>query len=353
MSISNMLKNFLPLDLMFRIKYRNQYNSPRTLKQGNKKRIYFVDAPDYANIGDQAIAFAIRRFAMRFFPDYEFVEILQRDLASYLEWLKNNIRDQDVIFLTGGGNMGNYYRIYEATRRIVVSSFKKNRVVIFPQSIMYTNDIWGRLSKTKSQKIYNSNPNLLVLARERYSYLEMKKIYRNVMLCPDIVLSLLGSLSFESVKREECIGLCLRDDIEQKLSLKDHSMIKSICKESSSRLKQITTISDQTEITAANREIIVVNKIKEIASCNVLVTDRLHAMIFAAISSTPCVIFQNNNAKIKGTFSWLKSIKQMQLIEHTDELKNALVQVSSAQSDFSEVFDYSAITNIIKRSIHG
>lgn len=348
-----MLKNFLPLNLMFRIKYMKQYISPKTLKHSNKKRIYFLDAPDYGNIGDQAIAWAIRKFAMKYFSDYEFVEILQRDVASYLNWLKKNISKNDIIFLTGGGNMGNYYRIYEATRRIVISTFKNNRVVVFPQSIMYSEDFWGRISMAKARKVYNGNPNLLVLAREESSYSKMKNLYNSVMLCPDIVLYTIGMPAFESVKHGEYVGVCLRNDIEQKLSIRDHANIKNICKQFASQQKIITTASDHADITEVNRERIVVNKIKEIAGCKVLVTDRLHAMIFAMLTSTPCVIFQNNNDKIRGTFSWLKRAEQMQLIENVDELDTALVKVNTAQSTISEVFDYTVIANAIRGSLNG
>ena len=50
-----------------------------------------------------------------------------------------------------------------------------------------------------------------------------------------------------------------------------------------------------------------------------MITDRLHGMIFAAITGTPCVVLQNNNHKIKATYeSWLRPLKHIRLQENFD-----------------------------------
>lgn len=353
MLVSNLLKNFLPMELMFKIKYRHLYSHPKELKKANNKRIYYLDAPDYSNLGDQAIAYAIKKFSEKYFPEYEFIEILQKDVASYIKWLKLNMNNEDIIFLTGGGNMGNYYRIYEATRRIVIKNFHNNRIVVFPQSLMYSENIWGHFSINKSQRIYNSNDNLIVLAREEDSYFKMINLYKNVFLCPDIVLSLVGRVKIQSNERNDHIGLCLRNDIEQKLTIKDHSFIMKICEQYTSEVKEITTISDIEEITESNRAKIINSKISEIASCKVLITDRLHALIFSAVSYTPCIVFQNNNSKIKGTLSWLQRFQHIQLVEQPEELEQILPKVVSAPCISTDVFDFSSIANIIRGSLNG
>lgn len=350
---NNKLKNFIPLELMFKIKYLNQLCRPKDLKDTSKKKIYYLDAPDYSNIGDQAIAYSIRIFAADHFPEYEFIEILQRDVASYLKWLKKHIKKDDMIFLTGGGNMGNYYRIYEATRRIIISSFPNNKIVIFPQSLMYSEDIWGNLSKKKSQRVYNSHSNLIIFAREKDSYEKMKRLYKNVLLCPDIVLSTSGKMPIEFREKEDCIGLCLRNDIEQKLTERDHCIISTISSQNASKVVEISTISDIKEITESNREQIVIGKISEISKCKVLITDRLHAMIFATISHTPCVVFQNSNSKINGTLSWLKKLQHIQMIEQSEDLNKALTKVMSIPCISTDLFDFAIVAKKIRGSLNG
>jgi pyruvyl transferase EpsI len=51
----------------------------------------------------------------------------------------------------------------------------------------------------------------------------------------------------------------------------------------------------------------------------VVVTDRLHGMIFAAITGTPCVVLQNSNHKIESTHqTWLSSLSHIMLQEGYD-----------------------------------
>ena len=62
----------------------------------------------------------------------------------------------------------------------------------------------------------------------------------------------------------------------------------------------------------------------------VVVTDRLHCMIFCAITKTPCVVFDNSNNKTSGVFSsWLKdygyirmcgSFDTEKMLKNVDEL---------------------------------
>ena len=48
----------------------------------------------------------------------------------------------------------------------------------------------------------------------------------------------------------------------------------------------------------------------------VVVTDRLHGMIFCAITKTPCVAIDNSNHKISGVYdAWLKDIGYIKMIK--------------------------------------
>lgn len=351
MNIAHVLKSLIPMELLMKIKYHKEFSNPKELSVSKNKRIYFLDAPDYGNIGDQAIAYALTKFAEKYFPEYEFIEILQKDVASYIEWLKKNIQIWDLIFLTGGGNMGNVYRIYEATRRIIINSFPNNVIVIFPQSIMYTKDVFGRLSKKYSGKVYNRNKNVVVSAREMFSYSEMQEIMDNVVMCPDIVLSL--SLDDSLINQNKSgIGICLRNDAEQLLSRDDNKTILKICRQYTDEIKEISTVGDYETITSANREKVVLETIKKFASCKIIVTDRLHAMIFSVITNTPCIVFQNSNKKVLGTVKWLENRKNLLLLNNAIEVDEALSKLNVAYSE-ELVLDYSSLIEKIRIEING
>lgn len=334
------------MSAMFRLKYRSQFSHQLTLPSGSGgRKIYFLDAPSYGNVGDQAIAYAIRMFSVKYFPDYEFVEILQDDLPQYTEFLKKSINAEDMIFLTGGGNMGNVYRIYEATRRFVIKNFPNNKIIVFPQTIAYTENIFGKISLATSQRIYGAHKQLTLMARERFSYEKMQNLYpkNRVILCPDIVLSLQRS---EDISARKSIGICLRNDIESALIAQDREYIAASLQQLSIPIETITTITDATHITKENRERIVLDKLDEIAKCRLFVTDRLHGMIFAVLTHTPCIVFENSNGKVRGVYAWVKDSSRVKLIGNIKDLDNAVAEFMhmehcAAEKDisFSNVVD--------------
>jgi pyruvyl transferase EpsI len=57
--------------------------------------------------------------------------------------------------------------------------------------------------------------------------------------------------------------------------------------------------------------------LNRIGSSELIVTDRLHAMIFSIITKTPCVVFGNSYGKAKHSYrDWLEALN---FIEYTDQ----------------------------------
>ena len=48
------------------------------------------------------------------------------------------------------------------------------------------------------------------------------------------------------------------------------------------------------------------NKLEQFKKAKLIITDRLHGMIFATITATPCIAFGNSNGKVKNVYGWLK-----------------------------------------------
>ena len=188
----------------------NQYGKLRFAKEfifqknadinvSNENRIWFLDAPAYGNLGDQAIAYAIREFCRKVLPDMEIVEFQEDKVIQYLSWLKGTIKAEDIIVLQGGGNLGNLYPRYEFVRRTVIKSFPHNRVIVFPQSVYFSNDRTGKQEAAAARESYAANKNLVIFARDSCSFREMEKEFpeTHIELCPDIVFSLNGIVSVE------------------------------------------------------------------------------------------------------------------------------------------------------------
>ena len=267
------------------------------------KRIFLLDAPSYSNLGDQAISLAMNKFLKDNYSEYSIFELQEDVFPEYLHWLKKNIKKDDVICLNGGGNMGVLYQKYEAIRRIIIKNFLDNRIIIFPQTYDFGKSKYGLKEKEKGKKIYNQAKRLTILTREEKSYNEMKKDFYNcnVILCPDIVLYL-NYLNLGKHTKE--MGLCLRKD-------KEKSTDKNFEDELKNRYPNAINISTKINIDERidnnNREIYVENMLKKFADCKYVITDRLHGMIFAYITNTPCVALPNSNGKVENVYKWIEN----------------------------------------------
>ena len=76
----------------------------------------------------------------------------------------------------------------------------------------------------------------------------------------------------------------------------------------------------------------------ELRSKKVVVTDRLHCMIFCAITGTPCIVFDNSNNKISGVYDeWLSGcdfIKMCKKIDVESLLNDVDEMMKLHSSDF-------------------
>ena len=299
------LKKIFPIEINYKLKNILRPTEKTKINiELSEKNVFFLDAPGYGNIGDQAIAYAMEKYMSDKFPEYNQIEILENNIHNYINELKEQIKNDDIICLTGGGNMGTMYQRYEAIRRMIIKKFPNNKIIIFPQTIDYEDTKYGVLEQKRASKIYNNHKNLFIMAREKRSYEKMKTIFDKckVVLCPDIVLYL-NYFDINS-DRKHSVGICMRNDKEKMNDIFDINKVKKI----SCEIKYITTTSNFKEnITKENRQKVVEDKLSEIAQNDYFITDRLHGMIFAYITNTNCIALPNSNGKVEGVFSWIKS----------------------------------------------
>ena len=329
------IKKIFPLEVNYNIKHFKEKIFQREpdfeLNNNDKKRVFFLDAPEYGNLGDQAIAFSLQKFMKDQFPEYSQYEIQEDKYLSNVLWLKKNISKNDIICLMGGGNMGDLYQRYEAIRRNIIKNFKNNKIIIFPQTIDYGTDKYGEKEKKNSEKIYNKNKNLMLMAREEKTFDIMKTLYSDctVVLTPDIVLY----LNYKNLtERKNSVGLCLRNDKEKVLKESDKEEILNKYKE---HIDISTHIGDDVRIDCNNRKEFVENKLKQFAQNKLVVTDRLHGMIFAYITDTPCIAFNNSNGKIKGVYKWIGGKGKTAFLNKFEEVK--FDDITNKNIDFNEV----------------
>jgi Exopolysaccharide biosynthesis protein len=281
-------------------------------------------AADYNNLGDIAITYAQKRFLKNVYKNKDIIEIPVNDTVKVYLDMKKKITPNTVITIIGGGNTGDKYELIERYRRFIIRHFKTNKIIIFPQTIDFSKTKYGKHSLSKSMRDYSKNSKLLICARESKSESIYKKLFKNkITLIPDIVFS----LSFNHSKKRSGVLFLMRDDGEK--SIKDSDEQELI--EAVSRKYNNTSISDTCvkNFDYKNRYKLLFKKIHEISSKKVVITDRLHGMIFSYITNTPCIVLQNNNHKILMTYNdWLSKCNFIKLIQNYN-LENILKTLDS------------------------
>ena len=142
----------------------------------------------------------------------------------------------------------------------------------------------------------------------------MKEMFPSSKLIPDIVMTLDKRNPFTERKG---VTLCLRNDAESDLSQEFKMNLKKIVSESYDVIDYDTHIR-RGGLSLDDRES-ELNKIwAQFRSSEWVITDRLHGMIFAYITSTPCIVLPNNNYKIEGCYSWIKNCGYIFFLDETN-----------------------------------
>lgn len=317
-----------------RIELERRKRQKDLLRTAGANTVFLVGTPIHPNIGDSAIVLAEIGFLRKILPkEIRLVEVTDDSLRrnrklAYRSFLKTGALP---ILWHGGGNMGDVWIEQELMRRETFSALKQKRIICFPQTLFYSDTESGKRLEQDSVPYYNGKAALTLTAREPRSYEIMRSLYpdTDIRLIPDIVLS----ANAEDFGVQPCsrkgILLCLRSDIEKSISseIRD-GLIALLAKQGES--VHITDMGASSYIiTAENRAGIIQRKMQSFRGVKLAVTDRLHGMVFAALTGTPCVVFSNNNHKVKSTYTWLSHLPYIRFVETIEEAERCIPELLS------------------------
>ncbi len=314
------IKKSIPVRLKQTILYYTSKSDMSLKKYKNlkdDKKIFVFLAADYGNIGDMAITYAQKQFLKDTYPEYKVIELTVSETYKELRMLKKLINSDDIITLIGGGNLGDAYKEIENQRRFIIKQFRKNKIISFPQTIDFSNTKEGIKSLSEAKKIYSNHPNLTIIAREKISFEMMKEVFNknNILLTPDIVMSLDKR---ESTCDRDGIVLCLRNDKERKIDYNIREQLLDNIYSKYNNVREYDTWIGEGIFSPKQRNKELNDILKAFRECKVVVTDRLHGMIFCYITGTPCVVLPNSNHKVKGCYEWIKDCGYITLYEKSD-----------------------------------
>lgn len=288
-----------------------------------KTKILIIGVADYDNLGDHAIGYAQRLFLNSISIDTQKYEIIEVPLNTPVYHISQIINPNDIILITGGGNLGTKYEFLNDLYLPIIKQFPKNKKLFFPQSYTFDPKYDTPKSIEKIKNIFSKSANnLTITARESKSYKLFKDTFpdNNVILTPDIVLSLDQNKNKDKTNKSDIIML-MRSDSEKTL---DENIEKQIINKLSSKYK--IAIDDTVVPDRISHEDRLHNLNKtwtKIKENKLVITDRLHGMIFAQITGTPCIVFDNYNNKIKMTCEdWLNDMDHIRFI-NPNEIKDS------------------------------
>lgn len=320
---------------------KKQWNKIRKEK---KKYWILAGTPLHGNLGDQAIALAEIQLLKGIDDEKEILEIPLLSLLYHYRLFKKIVGKEKII-IHGGGFMGSLWMKEEIMLRNVIEAYKDNVIIILPQTVFFEEDKMEEYNKSK--QIYSSHKNLHICTREKKSYdLACSMINKeHVHLVPDMVPYLKYDVKHISKKKE--VLLCLRSDKEKVLSDTEKTRIYTILQKNFNRMVKETDTVMEYGITSDKREQEVKQKIEEFASVELVITDRLHGMVFAAIAGTPCIALTNCNYKIEGVYEWIKNNEYVRYIEDVSQIDNVIEELlkkkdaiydnSSLQSEYEKL----------------
>lgn len=189
-----------------------------------------------------------------------------------------------------------------------------------PQTIFFEN---GRDSVFyESKEVIEKHNNLFIFLRDKPSYVLMKQMCsKRIYFCPDMVASL-EELKIERPERKG-IMICFREDKEKREESKK-------CKDFFAELTEYhneniiynsTYIQIQRRISKKQHKQRVYSKLREFSGCKLVLTDRLHAMLFSAITGTPCIALDNISGKVRWSYEWLKKLDYIYFAKDLEEVK--------------------------------
>lgn len=279
------------------------------------KAVFLVLTPEHGNLGDHAIAQAEIKMLNEI--GVEFIELTGKALLPlvYSRWL--NVMNGKPILITGGGNLGTLWFEVERITRKIISDNPKSPIIIFPNTIYYEDSTWGSEELEQSIQLYGKHLNLHIYAREHFSFEMMSKIYRNVQLVPDMVLSL--NETRVDRHRKGCL-LCLRNDCEKTRTTEDEAAIFQQATTLFGENVHYTDMCVNYSISIEQREKELSQKFDEFRRASLVITDRLHGMIFCAITGTPCIVINSKSPKVRGCYQWINNLDYIQFADHVSDI---------------------------------
>jgi pyruvyl transferase EpsO len=274
-----------------------------------------VDFPNHSNVGDNAIWLG----EVEWLADTGLHVRYRCDARSYKPAALAQSLDEDgIIFIHGGGNLGDLWERHQRLREKVIQDFPDRPIVQLPQTMHFSN----RESLSRARAVFDAHPDLTLLLRDRTSLTLARNEFRaRSLLCPDMALYL-GPLgrprtaetdifwlrrtdieAVDDVDTPRETGLRVSDWLDDRRPFLDRA--RKALRPLPARLlagdargrRTVRRLIDVSYDWQARQRVRFGCRL--LASGRVVITDRLHAHILCLLLGIPHVILDNNYGKLR------------------------------------------------------
>lgn len=312
-----------------------------------QERILLIGSPEHGNLGDHAIAEAEKRFFREHCAGTEVVDISMPFYRAYHRRIGTLARQTDRIAISGGGWLGNVWYHNEKTVLDIVKRFPNNRIVILPQTIWYQHARNKSRQMLRARRIYHAHKNLTLLLREKDSLAISKTLCPDARYCPDMCLY----LDERKPREREGVLLCFRQDREKTLGDGVVRAIEDFLLEQGVFFRYTTTVLSK-PVFGAQSALALEKKFEEFRASRLVITDRLHAALFSAVTGTPCVAFDNLTKKVSGVLAECRGSSAPYLAANEeDAIEKIRAYLVNEPTDDDEKPDFSELISIWRNEI--
>lgn len=286
--------------------YQETLNSLSSVKKASKK-IWYFGVPTHANLGDQAQKYCINSWLSENYVDYKIIRISSNAFNyqknKLLATIITKVGQQDLMVMQSGYTIDGLHPD-EQSHRLIAINFPNNKIVYFPQTILY------KKNQAMMSKAIDSHKSTLLLARDRVSYESAKKYYPSIRieLFPDIVTTLIGSQLYTESNRSGIL-VCVRNDGEKLYSDSDISgLVEKIGKYGTIDITDTNAMNPNSISNDSELFTDILKTVKRYSKYRVIITDRYHGTIFSLIACTPVIVLKTTDHKVITGAEWFKGI---------------------------------------------
>lgn len=225
------------------------------------------------------------------------------------------------ILLHGGGNFGDRYEAFQRFREQVIQDFPDHRIVQLPQTIEFS----SAEALERAQCIYSAHPNLFILVRDHAGRRETERLFPNneVRFCPDLAFGTTLTQTpvtpaYDAIvlkrKDRESVHRFAGGDSERFTTRRVdwHASVvdnfkwwpATLLTRALHSIRPLRRSIAQPMIRtyAWQTDLIIRNAVEILSSGHIVVTDRLHAAIYATLLGKPVVMVDNANKKLSAIY---------------------------------------------------